>query len=88
MSNVPYSKSPMPFKSPLNVIVSPGVDALLDSTMETFNFLALYDKVLAKDGYIQFKTDNRPLFDFSVESVQEQSNQLGLQHFSFQDKMK
>lgn len=35
------------------------------------NFLALYDKVLAKDGYIQFKTDNRPLFDFSVESVQE-----------------
>ena len=35
------------------------------------NFLALYHKVLAKDGYIQFKTDNRPLFDFSVESVQE-----------------
>ena len=35
------------------------------------NFLALYHKVLEKDGYIQFKTDNRPLFDFSVESVQE-----------------
>ena len=26
---------------------------------------------LAKKGYIQFKTDNRPLFDFSVESVEE-----------------
>ena len=25
-------------------------------------FLARYDKILAKDGHIQFKTDNRPLF--------------------------
>lgn len=29
-------------------------------------FLARYDKILAKDGHIQFKTDNRPLFDFSL----------------------
>ena len=35
------------------------------------NFLALYHIILAKKGYIQFKTDNRPLFDFSVESVEE-----------------
>lgn len=34
------------------------------------NFLALYDQVLKKEGNIQFKTDNRPLFDFSVESVE------------------
>ncbi len=34
------------------------------------NFLALYDKVLKKEGNIQFKTDNRPLFDFSVESAE------------------
>ena len=32
-------------------------------------FLALYDKVLKKDGDICFKTDNRLLFDFSVEEV-------------------
>jgi len=31
----------------------------------------LYHIILAKKGYIQFKTDNRPLFDFSVESVEE-----------------
>jgi len=30
-------------------------------------FLELYDQVLAKDGIIQFKTDNRALFDYSVE---------------------
>ncbi len=24
-----------------------------------------------KDGYVQFKTDNRPLFDFSVEEIKE-----------------
>lgn len=35
------------------------------------NFLSLYDTVLAKDGIIQFKTDNRDLFDFSVESVEQ-----------------
>ncbi len=34
-------------------------------------FLALYDQVLAKDGIIQFKTDNRDLFDYSVEVVEE-----------------
>lgn len=34
-------------------------------------FLACYDKVLAKDGQVEFKTDNRGLFDFSVEEVPE-----------------
>lgn len=33
------------------------------------DFLSIYDKVLLPSGYIQFKTDNRSLFDFSVESV-------------------
>ena len=34
-------------------------------------FLAQYDKVLAKEGVIEFKTDNRPLFEFSLEQVEE-----------------
>ena len=34
-------------------------------------FLSRYDKVLAKDGVIEFKTDNRGLFDFSLEEVPE-----------------
>lgn len=34
-------------------------------------FLARYDKILASDGEIQFKTDNRPLFDFSLEQADE-----------------
>ena len=33
-------------------------------------FLARYDKILAKDGHIEFKTDNRPLFDFAVEELE------------------
>ncbi|MBP3470282.1 MAG: tRNA (guanosine(46)-N7)-methyltransferase TrmB [Lachnospiraceae bacterium] len=32
-------------------------------------FLSLYDKILSATGSIQFKTDNRALFDYSVESV-------------------
>lgn len=34
-------------------------------------FLERYDKILAKNGHIQFKTDNRPLFDFSLEEIKE-----------------
>ncbi len=32
------------------------------------NFLQIYDKLLTKDGEIHFKTDNRGLFEFSLES--------------------
>lgn len=32
-------------------------------------FLARYDKILKKDGVIEFKTDNRDLFDFAVEEL-------------------
>ena len=34
-------------------------------------FLAQYDKVLAKDGTVEFKTDNCGLFEFSLEQVEE-----------------
>ena len=34
-------------------------------------FFAQYDKVLAEDGVVEFKTDNRPLFEFSLEQVEE-----------------
>ena len=34
-------------------------------------FLARYRSYLAPEGLLEFKTDNRPLFDFSLESVQE-----------------
>ena len=39
-------------------------------------FLARYDQFLAKDGFIAFKTDNRDLFDFSLEQVKESEWQL------------
>ena len=32
-------------------------------------FFKLYDKVLTADGTVEFKTDNHPLFDFSVEEL-------------------
>lgn len=32
-------------------------------------FLARYEKILKKGGRVEFKTDNKDLFDFSVESV-------------------
>lgn len=32
-------------------------------------YLALYDRFLKKEGFIAFKTDNRGLFDYSVETA-------------------
>lgn len=32
-------------------------------------FMAIYDRILKGGGRIEFKTDNRPLFDYSLESV-------------------
>ncbi len=32
-------------------------------------FLGKYDKILKRDGEVMFKTDNRPLFDFSLEEA-------------------
>ena len=32
-------------------------------------FMAVYDKILAEDGVVEFKTDNRGLFDYSLESI-------------------
>ena len=34
-------------------------------------FFARYDQILAKEGEVMFKTDNRILFDFSLEQVPE-----------------
>lgn len=35
------------------------------------NFLERYHQILTPDGHIEFKTDNRGLFDFSVEEIQQ-----------------
>ena len=37
--------------------------------LTSVNFLARYDNILQADGLLQFKTDNRPLFDFSLEQL-------------------
>ena len=34
-------------------------------------FLKLYDEFLKNDGFIEFKTDNRNLFDYSIEAAGE-----------------
>lgn len=34
-------------------------------------FLSIYEKVLIEHGVVEFKTDNRPLFEFSLEQVEE-----------------
>ena len=38
--------------------------------LESRQFLERYDRILKKDGLIEFKTDNRALFDFAVEEVE------------------
>ncbi len=38
--------------------------------LTSMEFLARYDKILTKDGQVEFKTDNVSLFDFSLEQAQ------------------
>lgn len=40
-----------------------------DRRLTSKKFFDQYDKVLVKDGVVEFKTDNRLLFDFSLEQV-------------------
>ena len=40
------------------------------SRLTSRQFLSKYDKCLQKDGVVIFKTDNRPLFDFTLEEIQ------------------
>lgn len=39
-------------------------------------FLARYEQILEKEGTVEFKTDNRELFEFSLEEVKEQGWEL------------
>ncbi len=39
-------------------------------------FLARYEKVLAQGGFVEFKTDNRALFDFALNAAKEAGWQL------------
>ncbi len=42
-----------------------------DRRLTHANFLEKYRTILKADGHIEFKTDNKPLFDFSVEQFRE-----------------
>lgn len=55
-------------------------------------FLPLYQNVLTKEGEIHFKTDNRKLFEFSLESLNEyglsmKNISLDLHHSDYEDNI-
>ena len=39
--------------------------------LTSVEFMSVYDKILKPDGVVEFKTDNKGLFDFSLESIKE-----------------
>lgn len=48
--------------------------------LTSIQFLERYKKILAKEGHIIFKTDNRDLFDFSLEQAELAENWKILNH--------
>lgn len=44
-------------------------------------FMPVYDKILKKDGMIEFKTDNQDLFRYSLESIPEAGWKVDAQTF-------
>lgn len=47
------------------------------------SFLKVYDEILKKDGFVEFKTDNTTLFEYSLESIPEAGWQLSYINFDF-----
>lgn len=48
--------------------------------LTSLQFLERYEKILKKEGHVVFKTDNRDLFDFSLEQVELAPNWILLNH--------
>lgn len=48
--------------------------------LTSVQFLERYEKIITKDAHVIFKTDNRDLFDFSLEQVEEAENWKLLNH--------
>lgn len=48
--------------------------------LTSVQFLQRYENILQKDGHLIFKTDNRDLFDFSLEQVEEAERWILLNH--------
>lgn len=48
--------------------------------LTSVQFLERYEKILKREGHVIFKTDNRELFDFSLEQVEEAENWELLNH--------
>ena len=48
--------------------------------LTSVQFLQRYEQILQPDGHLIFKTDNRDLFDFSLEQVEESPNWILLIH--------
>lgn len=51
-------------------------------------FLTQYEKVLVEDGLVEFKTDNRALFEFSLEQVEEAGWTLAASTFDLHHDVK
>lgn len=49
--------------------------------LTSVQFLKRYKAILAKDAHVEFKTDNRPLFDFSLDQVSEAGWKLVMHTF-------
>ena len=45
-----------------------------DRRLTSGKFLEKYEKLLKKDGILEFKTDNRDLFEFSLEEIKSAEN--------------
>lgn len=44
-------------------------------------FMAVYDQILKADGTVEFKTDNRALFEYSLQSIPEAGWQINFHTF-------
>ena len=49
--------------------------------LTSLQFLERYEQIMDKNAILQFKTDNRPLFDFSLQQIEERGWKLLMHDF-------
>ena len=63
-------------------------DRHADRRLTSGRFLRRYEEVLADEGILEFKTDNRDLFDFSLEQIRESGWKLLFHTFDLHGALK
>ena len=67
----PVHPGPLVLRTAPLKYLTPAPDRDRTVSVSYTHLMAVYDQILAADGTVEFKTDNKGLFDYSLEAIPE-----------------